>query len=164
MTHDLHLLMATERSREIERRAELARRTGARRRRTRAEAEGLNAAAHLAIRMAVPDDAAAIERLAQLDSRGAPPLPLILAEVDGRVVAALSLDGRVALADPFRPTATVLELLRMRVAQLRGDSPRRGHLRGLQATLRSVFRWSRRSAGHPAPVPGPPESGPSLVR
>jgi hypothetical protein len=164
MTHNLHLLIASERSREIERRAELARRIGSGRRRTRLKPEALNAAAHLAIRMAGPDDGVAIERLSQLEGRATPSLPLILAEVDGRVVAALSFDGRVALADPFRPTARVLELLRMRAAQLRGTAPRRGRLRGLRATLGSAFAWSQRSAGQAAAVPGPPDSGPSLVR
>ena len=54
---------------------------------------------------ASPEDADALERLAQLDGVRLPREPLLLAEVDDKLHAALSLslslsDGRV-LADPF---------------------------------------------------------------
>ena len=49
-----------------------------------------------------------------------------MAEVDGRVLAALPLrDGR-ALADPFRRTADLVALLELRAAQLDWVAPRPG--------------------------------------
>jgi hypothetical protein len=70
-------------------------------------------------RPAFPDDAATVARLAALDSRRVPPGPLLLAEVDGEAWAAITLTGaEEVLADPFRPTAEILELLRRRAAQL----------------------------------------------
>jgi hypothetical protein len=49
----------------------------------------------------------------------------VVAEVDGKVVAALSLGGGPALTDPFRRTAHLLPLLELRVRQLAGRPPRR---------------------------------------
>jgi hypothetical protein len=71
------------------------------------------------IRVAGADDAAGIRRLAALDSAAAPAGDMLLAEVDGEIRAAVSLDGRHAIADPFRSSAGELDLLRMRVAQMR---------------------------------------------
>lgn len=68
------------------------------------------------LRFATSDDAAALAAVAELDS--ARPLvgPALLAERDGRVVAALSVaDGRV-VANPFVPTADLVEMLRLRAA------------------------------------------------
>ena len=68
------------------------------------------------IRPAHAADAVAVRRLAALDSRGAPRDPVLLGEMDGEPVAALSLaDGHV-VADPFRPTAELVALLRVRAA------------------------------------------------
>jgi hypothetical protein len=67
------------------------------------------------IRRADPADAAELRRLARLDSVGAPPPePLLVAELDGVIGAALSLSDGSAIADPFRPTANAVELLRVR--------------------------------------------------
>src|SRR4051794_41228177 len=65
-----------------------------------------------------PADEAALRRLAAMDS--ARPLRgrALVAEVEGRPVAALSLtDGRV-VADPFQRTADVVELLRVRADRI----------------------------------------------
>jgi hypothetical protein len=71
------------------------------------------------IRMAVPADAAALGRLAELDSTRRPaPVPMLLAEVGGELRAALALDGGPAIADPFRPTAELVALLAERRRQL----------------------------------------------
>ena len=67
-------------------------------------------------------DEAALRRLAALDS--ARPLrgQALVAEVEGRPVAAIDLsDGRV-VADPFEHTADVVELLRHRAGDV---APRR---------------------------------------
>jgi hypothetical protein len=70
----------------------------------------------LTIRLARPDDGAALGVLAQLDSASVPPGPVLLAETGGRLLAALSLSDGASVADPFEPTARVLELLRFRIA------------------------------------------------
>jgi len=76
------------------------------------------------IRAARPSDAAAIARLASLDSAKAPPEPLILAEVGGEVRAAISLHDGSVVANPFAPSAALVELLEARARQLRGGGRR----------------------------------------
>jgi hypothetical protein len=72
----------------------------------------------ISLRPATADDDAELRRLSQLDSARALPRPAVLAIVDGDAVAAVSLrDGRV-VADPFTPTAEVVELLRAGIATL----------------------------------------------
>jgi hypothetical protein len=73
----------------------------------------------LILRPARVDDAVALRRLAQLDSKVEAPSEAMLAEVDGDVVAAVPMDGGPAIADPFRWTADIVNLLRARAAQLR---------------------------------------------
>lgn len=70
-------------------------------------------------------DRAAVARLAELDSRALPTGELLGAEVGGRLVAAISLDDEVTVANPFRPTAGVRAMLELRAAQLR--VARNGH-------------------------------------
>jgi hypothetical protein len=77
------------------------------------------------IRSALPGDRRALERLAELDSRRLPDGPMLVAEVAGTPWAAVSLDGEVAVADPFQPSGEVVALLRERVRQLHGREPRR---------------------------------------
>ena len=78
-------------------------------------------AATVALRPAGVDDAEAVHLLAELDD--APMLDgedVLLALLDGQVVAALSLrDGRV-VANPFVRTADAVALLRARAKQLTG--------------------------------------------
>jgi hypothetical protein len=79
----------------------------------------------IALRPAVPDDAATVRRLAALDSAPAPRTPALIGLLDGAPAAALSLaDGRV-VADPFLPTADVVALLRRRAAGHAGPAPMR---------------------------------------
>jgi hypothetical protein len=86
------------------------------------------------IRRAAEADRPALERLAALDS--APPSrgDVLLALVDEVAWAALSLDDGRVVADPFRPSAHAVELLRIRATQLRTAPARR--LRGLPRLLR----------------------------
>jgi hypothetical protein len=65
-------------------------------------------------------DAAAVERVAALDSRRPPRAPLVGAEVEGRLLAAVSIETGDAVADPFSRTAELTSLLQMRAAQMRG--------------------------------------------
>jgi hypothetical protein len=60
----------------------------------------------------------AIEQLAELDGRVLPAGPRLVAEVDGRPIAALALADATAVADPMRPSAPFVELLRVRARQL----------------------------------------------
>lgn len=74
----------------------------------------------LTIRRADAQRRGEIERLAELDS--AEPLrgDVLLAEQDGRLVAALELDSSRAVADPFARSAPAVSMLRMRAQQLTG--------------------------------------------
>ena len=73
------------------------------------------------IRFAEPADAPALSRLAELDSR--PPDALhghvLLAEVQGDPLAALSLEDDLLVAHPFRHTKPLAQLLTLRAQQLR---------------------------------------------
>jgi len=64
-----------------------------------------------------PDDAAAIARLAALDSRRLPAGPFLLAEEDGTLRAALSLTTGATIADPFAPSAHLVQLLHRHAAR-----------------------------------------------
>jgi hypothetical protein len=77
------------------------------------------------LRLARREDAATLARLAALDS--APPLrePALLALVDGRALAALSLADRRVVADPFAPTADMVDLLRKRASSVEPRLQRR---------------------------------------
>ena len=66
----------------------------------------------ITLRLAETSDAPALERLAALDSARAPRGATVVAERAGTVVAAVSLDGRTTIADPFVPTAGIVALLR----------------------------------------------------
>jgi hypothetical protein len=72
----------------------------------------------LRIRPAAPADAAALRRLAALDSATVPAEPHLVAERDGRLIAAVSTRDGAAIADPFERTADEVALLRRRAHQL----------------------------------------------
>ena len=78
------------------------------------------------IRHACSADHAALERLAALDSQTMPGGPLLIAEIDGEPWAAVQIAGTGVIADPFRLTGGLVELLRERARQLvRAAPPRR---------------------------------------
>jgi hypothetical protein len=56
-------------------------------------------------------DLAQVLRLAELDSAAAPKSPLVGIEVGGRLLAAGSVPTGQIIADPFRPTAGLREML-----------------------------------------------------
>jgi hypothetical protein len=80
------------------------------------------------LRFAYPDDDGTVHRLAALDD--APELPgrIMLALIDGQAVAALSLEDRRVVANPFVPTSKAVELLRVRAEHL-APARRRRRLR-----------------------------------
>ena len=101
-----------------------------------------SAANAVTLRFALPADAEAIDRLAQLDSRRAPRGPVLVAEIDGELWAALSLDDQHVVADPFRPTTELVALLVERAQQLRRAA------RGRAQLLPRV--WPQAGYDHPA--------------
>ena len=64
------------------------------------------------IRAARGSDGGALRDLAELDSQRPLAGDVLIAEQDGAIVAALA--GDRVIADPFRPTADVIDLLRVR--------------------------------------------------
>ncbi len=101
---------------------------------TQVMAELLN---NINIRCATASDASALRRLAALDD--APPSAVtgdvMIAEIDGEAVAAVA-GGHRAIADPFRRTAEIVELLRMRAAQLGTGCLPAGSVRAARSSLR----------------------------
>jgi hypothetical protein len=65
------------------------------------------------VRPYLPDDRCSLWRLAALDDRRVPAEPLLVAETNGKLVAAMSTSTGEAVADPFEPTAHLVEMLRV---------------------------------------------------
>ena len=65
----------------------------------------------ITIRQSSDSDASDLLRLAELDSARPLSGPALIAEHGGHAVAAVSLDERRSIADPFLPTANVVEML-----------------------------------------------------
>ncbi|MGI8803611.1 MAG: hypothetical protein ACR2KV_15840 [Solirubrobacteraceae bacterium] len=82
--------------------------------RARGELRALPDGLPVTIRRAYPDDERALARLADLDDGPVPEGHVVVAEVDGELWAAASLDGAGAVADPFRPSGELLRALRAR--------------------------------------------------
>jgi hypothetical protein len=154
MNGNLNLINAQLTARELTRQAErwrLARRNG-----TEADDGWTDAGSFdhrpgtVLIRSTRPEDERALVRLAQLEGR--PRLRrfrVLVAEVQGEVLAALPLGGGEPIADPFRPTAPLVEMLKLRAAQL-DRSPQPEPRRGLRALLGYPRALGRRSSAAPA--------------
>jgi hypothetical protein len=70
-------------------------------------------APEITIRQATSADAFALRRLAALDDARALRGEVLLAEQAGEIRAALSLDDDRAVANPFAPTAKLVDMLRV---------------------------------------------------
>jgi hypothetical protein len=92
---------------------------------------------HITVRRAASADHADLVRLAALDSASPPSGPVLVAEADSRMLAALPIGSGRPIADPFEPTAEVVALLELRAAQL-AENGEGG--RGLVERLRALFR------------------------
>jgi hypothetical protein len=79
----------------------------------------LSLAPGVLIRAARGSDGGALHRLAGLDSARVPAGDLLVAETDGALVAAYAPATGATIADPFRHTAEVVELLELRGSLLR---------------------------------------------
>jgi hypothetical protein len=75
----------------------------------------------LTIRVADTADGLALRRLAVLDSSDPPTGEVLVAEVGDELWAALSIDSGEAVADPFRPSGDLVELLRFRAERMRSS-------------------------------------------
>jgi hypothetical protein len=73
----------------------------------------------ITIRHSTSVDRARVEELAELDGRPAPHGDTLLAEVEGKLWAAVGIDDGAAVADPFLPSGDVVWLLQMRAEQER---------------------------------------------
>src|SRR5437773_1932543 len=82
----------------------------------------------ISLRRAVSSDAAALDRLAQLDSKHLASGTHLVAERDGVLIAALAQPSGVTIADPFVPSADAVALLRQWARQ-RTAAPRRRTIR-----------------------------------
>jgi hypothetical protein len=82
--------------------------------------------AEIELRLCRASDDPALERLAALAERPLPFGRLVVALVDGTLVAALPLGGGCALRDPFVRTTHLTGLLELRARQLRQPAPRGG--------------------------------------
>ena len=83
------------------------------------------------VRLAGDADRDALRQLAERDGGRTPRGPLLVAEVDGSVLAARSLADGSAVADPFAHSAHLAELLALRAAHLRGSGQALPRRRGL---------------------------------
>jgi len=72
----------------------------------------------IVIRRARGTDIADVGRLAGLADRPEPSVPLLLAESDGALVAAISIRTGELVSDPFVASDDVVALLRLRADQL----------------------------------------------
>jgi hypothetical protein len=98
-------------------------------------------------------DRTAIEALAERDSGAVPGGEILVAEVEGAILAAISLDSGALLADPFSRTNELRNLLQLRRAQLR---------RRLRSGRLPALRHRGRSRG--ALAASPPGAGGRLLQ
>ena len=108
MTHDSNVA----RLQDMHSRA--AQRRSARRPKSAREETPMHATDSIAIRRATEADRVAVARLAALDSADTPSGEILIAEVGDEPQAAIQISTGATIADPFRRTADVVELLRLR--------------------------------------------------
>ena len=73
----------------------------------------------ITIRPLQENDVAAVEQLAELEESSVPPGPLLVAEIEGTIEAAVAVEGGETVANPFSASGEAVSLLRLRAAQLR---------------------------------------------
>jgi len=90
---------------------------------------------NITVRYSAASDLSELARLAALDSASPPRGPALIAEADSRMLAALPLGSGRPIADPFEPTAEIVELLRLRAEQVQA-----GQRSGWRDRVRSLLR------------------------
>jgi hypothetical protein len=111
MTHQLNMILATERIADLRREADAYRAAVA-------EPNDEAALSAIVLRLADEHDAAALRELAELDEAPMPSGAVLLALVGGEVISALSLTDGSVIANPFVRTADAVNLLRVRAGHL----------------------------------------------
>ena len=116
MNPHLNYTIAQDRSAELQRAA----RGGQLIREARAAAAGhpVVHAERVTLRFGSAADDGTLARLSALDSSEPPARPVLVAEVNGQLRAALGLSDGTAVADPFHPSADLIDLLCARARQL----------------------------------------------
>ena len=126
--------LANERSAELRRQAESRRRVrfGRKARAARRREADSSVISDVTVRRLNhgPSDRAALDYLADLDSREPLEGEVLGAELDGALVAAISLSTGDVIADPFTRTDQIRSLLELRARQLRGRGASLRRLRG----------------------------------
>jgi hypothetical protein len=134
MSHpELSMRIAQARTDELRRRAATPRWTGS----TSGATEPTGTVAPLTIRFVDSQDRRALAALAELDSSEPLELPVLVAELQGELRAALSMADARVIADPFHPATELIELLRTRGQELAAD-PRLGLRERLRGALRAA--------------------------
>jgi hypothetical protein len=121
MTSNLNALAAQEHIHDLEREARRAHKQAA-------EANASGPAIEL--RLARADESRVLHRLAELDDASDLDGEALLALIDGKPIAAMSLSDRRVVADPFVRTEHAITLLRIQADHLFGRRERR-RLRGI---------------------------------
>ena len=130
----------------------------------------MTSTASLTIRHANAADEADLTRLAALDSSRVPSGELLVAQVDGNLVAALSVDTGAAIADPFEHTAAIVDSMRAQVARVPRAAPgdprpaTSGGRRPRSVRPRARVAPRVKSPGGRAPAPFGSERGASALR
>ena len=93
----------------------------------------------LKLRDATDADAADLHRLARLDSQARPPAGKIIVAIDRGVMSPpSSVESGETIADPFRSTAPVVAMLRLRAQAMRVSEPPRRRIFGRFARVRGA--------------------------
>ena len=95
----------------------------------------------MTIRRASTADLGSLALLASLDSARVPELPMLVAESEGRMLAAVPFDGGSAIADPFEHTSAVVDLLEL---------PRSPDSRGRRGRARAPARFAGSAPASPS--------------
>ena len=90
-----------------------------------APAAGGSRVPRVTIRTARASDLSDLTRLAETSERRIPAGPVLLAEVESRVIAALPIEGGPLLHDLLRPVEDVAQLLELRSEQIRAAAHQR---------------------------------------
>ncbi|HKG35021.1 MAG TPA: hypothetical protein VKA89_01145 [Solirubrobacterales bacterium] len=140
MTPNLHLLHAEDHAQDLRARGAASRRVATSAGRLAAPGPSID---DVLIRRADGRDCRALDRLEQLEGRRLGLGGALVAEVGGEVVAAVPLAGGTAVADPFRRTAWLIEML---------EQAREGIDESDRAGRPSLawLRWRRRSSSSTA--------------
>jgi hypothetical protein len=110
------------------------------------KAETMKTPKNVTIRRTGDADGKSLVRLAGLDSKHVPPGNFLIAEVDGTGWAAVAIESGEVLADPFRHTADLVEMLQLRAARIRDvESPEPLRKHGV-ARLAAAFGITSSSA------------------